>query len=692
MVDKTKWLLVNYTAPPVAQNEFPLGLAYISSTLKSDPRLSVQCLDLINVPPEEYTTIISKTLIETGAGVVGWAGYSDYYEVLRDFSLHVRRTVPDVTIVVGGAIVSSDPLFACNKLDMDYGVCGEGEETVLELASLFIQGGSAHEIAGLVFRGPDGQVIQTPTRSPSLDIDAIPWPDWEGFNLGEYIDRQKAFASYKFIFQTREGEPRLAPLLLSRSCPFPCTFCMHSVKKYRARSIDKVFDEINFLVKNYNITGLSVMDDLFAVKHKRVTQFCQGIAPYNLTWGTQVRAEMADPDMLGELQAAGCRWLSYGFESYDTTVLNSMRKKIAPQQIERASRLTYEKHITVLGNFLFSDPAETVESINNTVNWWARNRRYSISLNTLLVYPGTELYRAAVKMGKVPNESEYYKSFPILNLTNIPDRVFHPFLREMVNAGNSLAISAHITGLELEMISSDSKNLRVSALCPHCGEAQIFTRVVPLSNLGVACHTCRGRFILSIMKKIHPFIFPAAHADLLHQAVEMLHKEQWAQSDALARQVIAANPSDFNAHTIMGTAHLRAGNFESAIQCFRKAVQMECSLSDAQNNYGVALCATGQLGAALLRFLKAMAIDPNNASARANAEQLGGWIGHHCESIPFIQIMPEFFTHNKNLLYTVPQVRSVASSALWPPLRTSESSPFSGSVLAELLGEQRAVA
>ena len=53
-------------------------------------------------------------------------------------------------------------------------------------------------------------------------------------------------------------------MLTSRSCPYNCTFCFHTTgRKYRQRSLDGFFQELNHLVARYDIESICLADEPF---------------------------------------------------------------------------------------------------------------------------------------------------------------------------------------------------------------------------------------------------------------------------------------------------------------------------------------------------------------------------------------------------------------------------------------------
>ncbi|MBF0438389.1 MAG: cobalamin-dependent protein [Magnetococcales bacterium] len=670
-LNKACWLLINYPM------EFPIGLSYISATLKTDPRLSVHCLSVGSIP--HHLPAITQKLTETMAGVVGISGFSRNFSSLKQIVSCIRDYDPSIIIVFGGPIISSDPVFIHNKLGHDYGVYGEGEETVLELANYFItdNGIQPEEIAGLVFRDADGQIIKTSERIPKNDIDDIPWPDWEGWDLGYFIDQQ-AFGS-RWVFNTHTDHPREILLLLSRSCPYKCTFCFHSIKSFRMRKMDAVFEEIRALVDRYQINTIFLSDDLFSVNRKRILDFCQRITPYNIYWSASLRVNIAEPELLAEMSKAKCIMVGYGLESMDDGVLRSMRKKITASQIEKACQLTYEANISVQGNFIFGDSQETVETANRTLNWHIKNLKYSIALSYMMVFPGTELYNTALKQGKIVDAHDYIeKGCPTTNTTLMTDKEYFSFLNEAFFIAQF--IPAHVINVD---INPPSK-IKVTVICPHCGEI-VFYSAVPLSCSNVMCKQCYGRFNLDPHKLVYRnFISPDSHTNILAESIRFLNEGRAEEFNRVFLPFInEASESDIDMLSLFGTVLLLQGNLEEAKNKFQQAFMYAQGLPDAHNNYGVVLCKLGQIGFGLAHFQMAWAISPECWAAQANAQFVSRWLVEQSfELIPFAQFISDF--PSEGLHITVPSLSSTVSTALWPPLRTSSEHPLARDLLKEI--------
>src|SRR4030066_265773 len=76
---------------------------------------------------------------------------------------------------------------------------------------------------------------------------------------------------------------------------------------------------------------------------------------------------------LWEIARAGCRILYFGIESANQRILDYYRKRITPEQSEKAVRKARRAGVDVIeGSFIVGAPDETREEIRNTINFAER--------------------------------------------------------------------------------------------------------------------------------------------------------------------------------------------------------------------------------------------------------------------------------------------------------------------------------
>ena len=398
---------------------FPLGIPYVSASLKATNRdvISYNLTYKTGDDKELIRQIVKNERID----VIGVGGLTGQYWEISDILYAAKEANPYIITMVGGGIITSDPQAAMEALEIaDYGMIGEGEITICELADAIEGKRKFEEVNGLIYRSATNDAwITTAPRQEIMDLDSIIFPDYEGFDFGEMMGK-----SPQQILHVAEGN--IAYISGGRSCPFNCTFCFHpSGSRYRKRSLDSVFEEIDQLCAAYPIQCVNFSDELFSNNLDYVREFCRRIQARGLKFIIWMRVDTTTPEMIRLLKNSGCLYISYGLESADNTVLKSMRKNITIEQIERALSICKEEDMNAMGTFIFGDLAETTETMNRTLDWWKAHPEYTIELNFIRVYPGSHLYQVACKNGKIKDKVQFIKDgCPLINISKMTDEEF----------------------------------------------------------------------------------------------------------------------------------------------------------------------------------------------------------------------------------------------------------------------------
>jgi anaerobic magnesium-protoporphyrin IX monomethyl ester cyclase len=447
-------------------NVFPVGVAYVSAAMKKHG-LSVTTTNL-EFDPRSTADALRDLIRSHDIGAVCVGGLSRDYAKIREVLRAAREARPDIITIAGGGIVSSDPAAGMAALEADIGVVGQGELTMCELADALDQGASYDQVPGLVYRGSNGDWILTTPRPDVDDLDSIPWPDYEGFAFSQYVESTQRQGIY---------------VIGSRSCPFSCTFCYHpSGKKYRQRSLQDLLDEIDYLVTAHDVRNVIVSDELFAYERGRVVEFCDRIKRYSIEWSIQLRVCDVDRELLDLMRAAGCCCVSFGIESADDRVLTSMKKHITVAQIDRALAMTREAGLEIQGGLIFGDVAETIETVANSMRWHAAHPEYGLELNMIHIFPGTPLYKEALRRGVIASGVEYVREgCPLVNVSQLTDEEY----RELSSRLYDMNMCPTYAPRDVSVRQWGGNGCVIDASCDQCGTA--------FTSFGDALHTRRER-------------------------------------------------------------------------------------------------------------------------------------------------------------------------------------------------------
>lgn len=609
---------------------FPLGLAYISSTLKKHGH-EVRCVNL-SLEQGPVPELVENHIRDFDPDICGTGAVSVKIALVQELFRLARSVKPSLVTIVGNSVFSVDPANTLGIIGADIGVVGEGEGAIVEILDALEHGRPLDPIEGIAFRR-DGATVVTKPRKQRHDIDALPWPDYESFGLEKFFALQRGALSEVYC---DDLSPRHIVMITSRSCAYSCTFCFHPLGSLRKeRSLDDVFRELDHLIERFGVKSLGIYDELFAANRERVLEFCRRIRPYGITFEIQLHTSLADAEILDSLRSAGCVLISYGVESGSDAVLESMHKRVAFTQIANALRLTYEARIINQGLFIFGDSAETVDTANETLRWWAANRHLGINLSNLMVYPGTRIYSEAVKKGFLKKEEGLSNplQYIFLNITGMSSTTMNLLRQKSWALGatiNSLApVLRHERMGVAEPAHADLYSLFWK--CPRCGgESTVHGARLGLQQGSVihsvrtACIHCHTRFVLKNPMAIQ--IRSAGVDAAFDQALALRRQGDLNQAFRILAEIYRQAPWHAGAFQQLGEIHVDRGDLVAGLSLLSQSLQKNPFNYDNLMVYAAALEKEGALGAAKLYYDYICEVMPGYApvaiDARLNAQKL----------------------------------------------------------------------
>lgn len=482
----------------------PLGLAYIIAILEKEG-YAPDCLNL-NHYEGTINEIINSCLNQKKYDFVGIGNNAIGYNTTKLIIESIRKHYSKPKIILGGPIITTTPELVFNNLNPDFGVIGEGEETIIDLLNSLKKNRNLNKVKGIIYRDEDNNVKITEKRSPIEDLNKIPFPDFEKIGFEEQLNH---LCPNHFYIYNAFDYPRLYPLLGSRSCPFQCTFCYHD-SKYRTRSIDNIMEELNIMVRKYKINMIVIFDDCFAIDKKRLEEFCKRISQlrkdisWELKWTPQLTVREVTPELLKMMKDAGCDTISYGFESFSPEILKSMRKPITPEQIDYAFKETLKAGITVQGNFIFGDVAETPETAKVTLDYWKNNAKGQIFLDFIQPYPGSVIYEHCLKKGLIKDEIKFFKDLSIssLNLINMTDKMNSREFKQLIKDISDAVSKYNKFVIPLSVKREEKDNhYEIDVKCPFCKEVikykNCFIKSKFSYSFNIICRNCNMRFYVA---------------------------------------------------------------------------------------------------------------------------------------------------------------------------------------------------
>lgn len=377
-----------------------LGIGYIASSLELDGH------DVTIVDAHTFNLAVSQAIesvLRYDPDILGIGANTHNRFAAIEVARQIKKKKPGLKIFVGGPHFG---LTACDALrvvpEIDFVVKGEGEVTSRELLKTNFEETNLSKVLGLVWRDSEGQIIENANRPFVKDLDELPFPAWQLFDLEKY----------KGSTPIEKTGLKTIGIISSRGCPNQCIFCS-SIALHRGmlrlRSAKNFVDEIEHLNKKYNYRAFNFWDDTFTIVREHAVAVCEEIIRRKLEifWYAPCRVNTVDKELLLLMKKAGCTRVNFGIESGSPRILKIIKKGITIEQARNAVKTAVEIGLEVTLNFLVVYPYETWEDIAMTaglIKEFKSMKKVVPSYGFIMIYPGTELEEIAKKEGVFPKD------------------------------------------------------------------------------------------------------------------------------------------------------------------------------------------------------------------------------------------------------------------------------------------------
>ena len=409
---------------------FPLGYAYLAGYLRDKGhKVIILYKDINHI--DLVRNIISLNPLLVGFGTL----YPELKETKNIIDL-LNKAGRKFPIVIGGQMVSPTPEFAVKITGADFGVIGEGEIILHQLATCLRENNDPYQIKGLAIKDGQNTVITGPGAyiENLKDLPPVPYemfPEEKWLPIGKWYAKNAPQPHWKI-------DDRVISIHGGRGCPFKCNFCYHHSKP-RYREIKHMMSEASEALARYKANMLYFSDDLVLPSSKRASELIYEISKLNkpIEFSASVRFDILDnisDDTLFSLKKSGCRIIGLGIESGSDRILKYIGKNTTADKILYNLERLKKANILPTVSIMVGQYKETWEDIELSVKLMRESVRHNPSIQYAFTvttpFPGSKLYNHIIQNKLIHDDQEFYDRYfstpgefkQVVNLSSMSDQ------------------------------------------------------------------------------------------------------------------------------------------------------------------------------------------------------------------------------------------------------------------------------
>jgi radical SAM superfamily enzyme YgiQ (UPF0313 family) len=308
-----------------------------------------------------------------------------FFDHIQNNIIKPIKKISYTPIILGGSGFSIFAEDLIKKLNVDYGVIGEGEKVFPELLQYLDEGKDPSKLPGVIAKNSKGFI----KNNAFLDVTKLPFTEFDKhINYDLYKDRGA------YSIQTKRG------------CYHKCIYCTYTYlegNNYRLRSPKDVADEIEEAYKRLGYLIFEFVDSTFNDPPGHAEEICREIIKRKIKAGLRtmgINPANASKELFNLMIRAGFTQIDCTPDSASPTMIKNLKKNFTLDQLKRTAEIIKKNDIPTMWFFIFGGPGENKETIKESFEF-IDNYVYELDMvhitKGLRIYPKTELYDIAIK-------------------------------------------------------------------------------------------------------------------------------------------------------------------------------------------------------------------------------------------------------------------------------------------------------
>ncbi len=289
------------------------------------------------------------------------------------------RSASPAPVVLGGTAFSLMPGQIMELIGADYGIVGEGEQLVVELADTLQAG-----------RKPEQRILRSP-------LSPTPWRS---------LDFDERICAY---YLKRGG---ILNVQTKRGCPYRCAYCSYPLlegRQLRSREPEAVIEDVRRLQRDFGARYIFFTDSVFNDPGETYLEICEALVRQGnrLPWTAYFRPARMERNHMDLMKRSGLDAMEIGTDCGCDTTLAALNKGFVFDDAVALNDLAAEFSIPCAHFIMFGGPGETRETVQESlVNLERLQPAVLMAFTGIRILPGTRIQARAVSDGLIEPDQD----------------------------------------------------------------------------------------------------------------------------------------------------------------------------------------------------------------------------------------------------------------------------------------------